>query len=337
MEIREKFSLEPEQNAEFLKRLKVTGRVSGAVGLFTCNRSEIYISGDERYVPVPKSVRPYVRRYTEEDAVRHLFRVSAGIESAVLGEDEILGQVKRAYELSLEAGVCDRDINMMFREAASCAKRIKTDTALSTTPVSTATLAANKIFEHNAKTVMILGATGKIGSAVAKNIAARNVRIIGTGRRRHMMTGIKNLEIVEYRDRYLYMNKADAVVSATRSPHYTVTAQELEGLSHMPGLFIDMAVPRDIDPLVGEMAKLYDIDDFRTTIDRNMYIKENEACRAEEFAETSAREAMKQIEFRRYLHEVHTNVIDNKILYALRDNADLDEMRGILRVLRRLV
>ena len=334
LEVRERFSPDEEGARCFLGRLAENPLIDGAAGIFTCNRSEVYISCRTHRPPAIPSLAPYIRRYTEEEAARHLFRVAAGLDSAVLGEDEILRQVKDAFEFSHREGFTDRDLNILFREAAAWAKEVKTKTRLSNVPVSSATIAANLAAAQKPQLVLVIGASGHIGSSVAKNIAAKGIAVVGTGTGRHRLAGA-DVKMVDYRERFSYMERADVVVSATKSPHYTVTAAALMG-KRVPGLFIDMAVPRDIDPEVGSLSRLVDIDEFRTEIGENEELRRAAAEDAGERAEAAAGEAMKKIELSRYLAQGYRPPFDMRILYELRDKAELGEFRATLAALRRL-
>ena len=218
----------------------------------------------------------YLNIYSEEQTVAHIFKVCCGLDSMVLGEDEILGQVKDAYQMTLEEKAADYEANVIFQKAITCAKKTKTDTNLSRTPVSIATLVANEVFHFEKegsqeKKVLIMGVTGKIGSTIAKNILSKSgIEVYGTVRSHKSDLTFQwkssHIHLVDYADRYAYMEDADIIISATSSPHYTVVAEKLEQVftTSKKRLFIDVAVPIDIDPAIGEISgvTLYDIDFF---------------------------------------------------------------------------
>ena len=150
----------------------------------------------------------------------------------VLGEDEILGQVKDAYQLSKDLGTVDYEMNVLFQKAVTSAKRIKTDTNLSKTPLSIATLVANEVFHFengsDIKKVMVIGMSGKMGSTITKNIIYKpGIEVTGTVRRHNECLTVNvhsdRVKAVDYRDRYQSMNDMDIVISATLGPHYPVT------------------------------------------------------------------------------------------------------------------
>lgn len=245
----------------------------------TCNRTELYFCGtpeegirllcEQSGVEIAKLKRK-VMIFTDKTAVKRLYSVSCGIESAVIGEDEILGQVRRAYDLSRERIGLSPEVNMIFQGAIACAKKIKTETELSKTSVSTATLAAKEAahYKDNVR-VMLLGASGEIGSLVLKNLLSyKNVTVLATARsHRNALEYISDdpkLELIPYEKRYERIGECDCIISATSSPHYTVTADMLSDNENK--LFIDLAVPRDIDPAVEKLAgaRLIDMDFLRS-------------------------------------------------------------------------
>ena len=281
----EEISRLEEEKKEFMELLVRKEAVTGIVVLCTCNRSEVYVSGTkyaigelQREIADYKNIRleellKYLNIYSGESAIRHLFKVACGFDSMVLGEDEILGQVKDAYQMSKAQKTVDYEMNVLFQKAVTCAKRIKTDTRLSKTPLSIATLVANEVFRfengRDMKKVMVIGMSGKMGSIITKNIISKpGIEITGTVRRHNACLTVNvqsdRVKVVDYRDRYQYMNDMDIVISATLGPHYTVTYEELSKVLEdgRKRLFIDVAVPVDMDPSIGEIdgLSLFDID-----------------------------------------------------------------------------
>lgn len=362
--IRERFSFSNEEMAEFMERLTAREAVTGVVVLCTCNRSEIYVSGTknaigvlQREVAAFKQVRleellKYLNIYSGESAISHLFKVACGFDSMVLGEDEILGQVKDAYELSRDRGKADYELNVLFQKAMACAKRIKTDTNLSRTPLSVATLVANEVFrfekEGGEKNVMVIGMTGKMGTTITKNILSKpGIRVTGTVRSHKAdmtveVTG-ERVEIIHYRDRYEYMDQMDIVISATSGPHYTVTYEELSGkLSEKKErLFMDVAVPVDVDPEVGNVKglTLYDIDYFETLSRNNTEIKLKELDRAKAIMEEDLDGAIKEVVFHPYirrmeeLKEAFSGKGLDTLLYQIRDHVSSEDLKVVLKTL----
>lgn len=190
--------------------------------------------------------------FYDDKAISHLYNVVSGIDSMVIGEDEILGQIKRAYAFAQRCKTTGYELNTVFQAAIACAKRIKTETALSKTSVSMATLAANEVARLGENvSVMVIGATGKIGTSLVKNLVShKNISIITTLRNHNNdLTYRNDVSAVEYNDRYKYIDKVDCLISATSSPHYTITYYDLQKClkENKNRLFIDLAVPPDID------------------------------------------------------------------------------------------
>lgn len=190
--------------------------------------------------------------FYDDKAISHLYNVVSGIDSMVIGEDEILGQIKRAYAFAQRCKTTGYELNTVFQAAIACAKRIKTETALSKTSVSMATLAANEVARLGENvSVMVIGATGKIGTSLVKNLVShKNISIITTLRNHNNdLTYRNDVSAVEYNDRYKYIDKVDCLISATSSPHYTITYYDLQKClkENKNRFFIDLAVPPDID------------------------------------------------------------------------------------------
>lgn len=362
--IRERFSFSTEEKTEFMERLMKKEAVTGAVVLCTCNRSEIYVSGTKNAIGVLqrevadfKKVRleellKYLNIYSGESAIGHLFKVACGFDSMVLGEDEILGQVKDAYQTAKDWGAADYELHVLFQKAVASAKRIKTDTNLSRTPLSIATLVANEVFrfekESGEKKVMVIGMTGKMGTAITKNILSKpGIKVTGTVRshKADMTVEVKSdrVKIINYKDRYRYMDEMDIVISSTLGPHYTVTYEELSGqlFEEKKRLFIDVAVPVDVDPGVEKIKglALYDIDYFETLSKNNTEIKLKELDRAKAIMEEDLDGAVKEVVFHPYirrmeeLKEAFSGKRLDTLLYQIRDHVSSEELKVVLKTL----
>ena len=234
------------------------------------------------------------RRYCGQDAVHHLFRVAAGLDSMVIGEDQILSQVKQAYEFSRERGYCRVYFNTLFRDAVTGAKKVKTDTILSKTPVSTASLAVKMAEERlgglSGKKMMIIGATGKIGGIVLKNAQDIKGLEICVTVRDHLPAENSGhdfgCEAVAYEERFRMLDEVDVVVSATASPHYTITAEQAgQSLStQKERVFLDLAVPADLEGRIGTLPGVcyYNIDDMAEAARQNNEKKQAEIQTADQ-------------------------------------------------------
>ena len=306
LHIREMFAFTKEQQEDMMRKMTDHLEVSECVVLSTCNRTEMYVyseseskgyvfnlmeevllnaagAGDE------EEVGNYLLFFHGKKAIQHLFQVAAGLDSMVIGEDQILGQVKTAHQQAREIGTTGVYLNTFFRMAVTGAKKVKTDTDLSKTSVSTATLAI-KVAEESlgslkGKKVMIIGATGKIGGIVLMNllslgeaevyVTTRSNKVIST------IHGQNDYIMIEYEDRYDYIDAMDVVISATSSPHYTLTCGKMKKSlkTEKPRVFVDLAVPMDIESKVITLGDIsyFNIDDFTRIAKENNQKKLEEA------------------------------------------------------------
>ncbi len=384
LEVRSRFAFSVEEQLAFLKKLGEGSDMKHSVILSTCNRMELYTEfpGEEdmetemaavqrRWERMEEAVceakgvpielcRQYGNCYYGTGALRHLHRVASGVDSMVMGEDEILGQVKDAWYRALETKCTDFALNTVFRSAVTCAKKIKTDTSLSKTSVSVATLAAGQIMnfvrEQGLKTakVMIIGITGATGSTVMKNIRGQKGLILMGTSRKHGADGqvveIEGVQMVPYEDRYTAMGDCDVVVSATGSPHYTVTyeawrraREEAAKDRQVPAgvLWLDLSVPADIDRNVSECGSLYQMDYFHGLASSNNEKKQQAKKSAEHMIEEQLDVLKKELLFHRILPEIPqmkeaaAGITFEQLLYRVRDGAVYEEMKGFLEALRK--
>jgi glutamyl-tRNA reductase len=247
-------------------------------------------------------------RHTGTEAIRHVFRVTSSLDSMVVGEPEIVGQVKDALVTAREAGTVGRHLDALLSKAFSVSKRIRTETAIGSAAVSVPYAAvelAKKIFgKLHGKTVMILGA-GKMGELAARYLVRDGASTVLVANRTYERAVELASELgglaVRYDDRWTYLTQADILVSSTGCPHFLITRQDGERLHSArqgrPMFFIDIAVPRDIDPAINGIAGffLYDIDDLEQVVKQNVRERERAAAAAEKIV---AREAE---QFRKHL------------------------------------
>lgn len=321
--IRELFSFTEKEQIEFENQAISNKDIYGCVIVSTCNRSEIYFGGKKTAIDIIENllsefkkinkneIRKYLNIYSNEGAMKHLFQVTSGLDSMVLGEDEILRQVKDAYYLSFNHKYTNNELNIAFQGAINSAKLVKTDTKLSNIPVSIGTLTANKIADYletvQGMTVLIVGITGQIGNIVAKNLLSKNCKIIGTSRSHNheFILNSSNIQMIHYNDRYKYLEMAEVVVSATTSPHYTFTynevTSELKNKTYQK-LFIDLAVPFDIDKDISKIdgIDIVDIDYFEKASKANDQIKLKELDKAELILNKCIDDTLKNIYFQEF-------------------------------------
>ena len=376
--IRELFAYTLDQQAELLRALCTDAKAAESVVISTCNRTEIYtyykkeeqqqkLFSRLQRVVLEKAgalkvdhITDYLRFYQGEKAARHLFLVAAGLDSMVVGEDQILGQVKKAYEQAREAGTTGKYLNTLFRYAVTCAKRIKTDTELSKTSVSTATLAIKAAEEAlgglTGKRIMVIGGTGEIGGIVLKNLySMKGIHIYSTIRNitlshdAHLKS--ESNKVIDYKERYSYVDEMDVVISATSSPHYTLTYHKLRDRIHTekPRVFVDLAVPVDIEEAVTEIPRtfLYNMDDMEALARANNQAKKQAAKEAGEILKEYEEEFMCWMIFQQSMPQIErtkewmleeaekkgfSKAID-KLFYRLREQASPRELEAIFRCL----
>lgn len=361
--VREKFSFSREEQKIFLERLLNKKLITGGVLVSTCNRSEIYFTGSKEQLELVEQelseykriereqIKEYFLFYVGKPAVKHLFYVASGLDSMVLGEDEILHQVKEAYLSAAECGFTDGELNILFQGAFNCAKLAKSSTRLSTTPVSIGTLTANEIEryiterrrkEKSESLVLVIGATGKIGSIVAKDLLAKGIPVLGTGRHHQgegelFWQGKEKMNFIDFRERYQYVNQVDAIVSATASPHYTLTKEAF--LKEMKGekecLLVDLAVPCDIDQALEQIPgiSLLDIDYFEQAAKENRDIKLGELEKAKEILRECLEDTLKKLymrDFKEKLAEKDKEGWFEKMVYYLKEVLDSEQLLQVL-------
>jgi glutamyl-tRNA reductase len=305
--LRERLALPEGRAASLVGELVRTPEVLEAVAISTCNRTEIYLVAadpvDAESLALSALARQAGIRPTELlgnlysmrgiEAVRHLFGVAAGLDSMIVGENEIQGQVRRAYELALVEGTTGPITNRLFRDALTAGKKARTDTGISRSRVSVSSiaveLAQQALGELESRKVLVIGA-GENGEMTARALADRGVSTIFVANRRYdRAIGLAARfggQAVRFDDLPELLVQADIVVSCTSSPHQIVGREELalvlEERAERPLLLMDIAVPRDIDPAVRGLPgiTLYDMDDLQHAVARNLSGREAEATKA---------------------------------------------------------
>lgn len=379
-DVRESFAFSTKGQRQFTERLKAA--VGGCVVLSTCNRMEIYFTdkcepcgpvitgkmssgeasggrgglleqvemllANDRDVPV-SLIRKYSMNYEGFQCTLHLCRVACGMDSMVLGEVEIIHQVKSAYLMAKELGACDGELNIAFQGALAAAKAVATESDNTRLPVSVGTLSAREAvnFIRNGGHILVVGATGKIGSIVVKDIAdlAPDIEIIGTSRSHYSADEIfgrhQQIRIEAYSRRYELAAWADVIISATASPHYTFVRDELvETVKMQPKrrLFLDLAMPKDIDPAVAEVTGcvLRDIDYIRTLSRENNESRAKTITEMEPWIISQVDEIMKNIAFSRFNREhgdvmAQLKTIDGaKMVYKLKGQLEYEAFEKVL-------
>ena len=318
VELREQLAVPPSQLRCAGCRLKIGGALAEAVIVSTCNRVEIYGVSEKVNGNIPPlfqhlaarelDVQPYLYVKEGADAVRHLFTVASGLDSMVLGETEITGQVKLAYQRAQEAKLTGRVTNKLFQKALQTAKEIRSQTNIGRGATSVGSVAvelAEKIFgDLGRQTVMIIGA-GKMGEACLRHLAKRGVKSVLVSNR-----SVERAQALaaEFGGRALRLDEcfaamvdADIVVSSTGAPETILHRAQIETVMkarrNRPLALIDIAVPRDIDPDVQNVpgVYLYDIDDLETIVRENVKNREAELAQCEEIIAEHAGELLARL------------------------------------------
>lgn len=287
--IRETVSFTDTQKIEGINFLLDNG-IEEAIILSTCNRSEVYIYSNnisdkvevvknfyQDYFDV-ESIEEFLFNKTGEEAIKHVFNVSAGLDSLVLGEDQILGQVKDAHDFARQLGSSKKVFNKLFREAITVSKDIKTTTKISHQPLSISYIGIKclkeKIGSLENKNALVIG-LGKMSKLAMKHLEEEQLNhIYVTNRSYEKLKSIqeeyKNLIPIKYEDRYEVMDKVDIVISATASPHTVLKKAEMPKTSNKL-IMMDIALPRDIDKNLNEFENIevYDIDDLKKISEAN--------------------------------------------------------------------
>ena len=283
VDVRAQFSFTKKNAAAALENLKKEPGILGCIILSTCNRMEIWASTGEDWKGSlyeflcrekekdPREFEKYFVKRGEEEAVEHLFYLTSGLKSQILAEDQIITQVKDALALSREAYCTDNVLEVLFRMAVTAAKKVKTQVSFSRANSSVIHQAIERLedqgFSLQGKTCMVIG-NGEMGkvTALALKEAGADVTVTVRQYRSGIVTIPQGCDRINYGERLEFLPKCDLVVSATASPNYTLTMEQIEN-AKIPGhvVLIDLAVPRDIEPSAGTLnnVTLYDIDSFK--------------------------------------------------------------------------
>ncbi len=308
VEVREKFAVGDAHVGEVAVQLAQAPGVGEAVVVSTCNRVEYYLAAEDA-ARASAAVMDFVQSrggaeagalhpLRGDDGVRHLFRVVSGIESMVLGETEILGQVKKAYQAAQTAGATSRHLNKLFQRAFSVAKEVRTHTSITRGAVSVGSAAvelAEKIFGRlDHCKVMILGA-GETAEMTAKALQLRGAHAIfvsnRTYERAHALAEQLGGRAIHFEEWHRESDGIDILIGSTGAPHAVVTAAQLVPLMHRradrPLFCIDLAVPRDFEPAINNIdgVYLYDIDALQSIADASMQVRRAEMAKCEEMIE----------------------------------------------------
>jgi glutamyl-tRNA reductase len=308
VEIREKLAFSPTQMEKPLSALVALDGITEGVIVSTCNRVEVYVTtkdiaggiarvkrflSDYHNFPL-ETLEQHIYAIHGEDAIRHVFRVASSLDSMVVGEPQILGQIKTSYGYAAEYKSSGIILNRFLHKAFSVAKRVRTETKIASSAVSVAFAAvelAKKIFNDlSDKTVMLIGA-GEMCELAAKHFLNSGVRgLMVTNRtfeRAEKLADEFEGKAVRFDDLFDQLHKADIILSSTGAPHTIIGAGDLEAVMRRrrqkPMFFIDIAIPRDIDPAVNNVENVYlfTVDDLQEVVASNLQQRSEEAKKAE--------------------------------------------------------
>jgi glutamyl-tRNA reductase len=350
VEVRERFAIPEARLPEALGKLTSMDGIEEGMIVSTCNRVEIFARSQKEQCDLQQFVREYfgfkpgeyeqfIFEHRKMAAVRHVFRVASSLDSMVVGESQILGQVKEAYATARALGTVNSQLDQLLTRAFAVAKKVRNETAIATSSVSIASVAvelAEKIFGSlNGKSVYLVGA-GKMCELAARHLMAHGAKKIYVGNRTHdravALASKFEGEAIPFERLYDTVAWADIVISSTGAPHTIFRKEHGEKFLHArknrPMFFIDIAVPRDIDPGLNELDGIfvYNIDDLQQVVQSHIGDRRKEAVRAEAMVD----EEVRRFEQRAQTAEVVPTIVSlQQHLENLRQ-AELDRVRGRL-------
>ncbi|MBF0171338.1 MAG: glutamyl-tRNA reductase [Nitrospinae bacterium] len=354
VEVREKLSIPENKIGENIRLLQAKSpEALESVILSTCNRVEFYTrvtdvkQGVEalksflcEYHEIPREeLDKSIYLYTLDEAVEHLFRVASSLDSMVLGEPQILGQVKSAYKAARELSATGTVLNQLFERSFSVAKRVRNETGIAENAVSISYAAvelAQKIFgDLSGKTVMLIGA-GEMIELATKHLVAKGVKTVLVSNRTYEraveLARQFSGEAIRFDDLHDELRRCDIVISSTGAPHFVVRRELAEAViaerGQRPIFFIDIAVPRDIEPSVNDIDNcyVYDIDDLQQVVSANMAEREKEAERAAQIVRAEVGQ------FLSWLDELELT----PTIIALREKMEVTRKRELAKTMKRL-
>lgn len=360
--LRERVAFAPETLAQALNSLLSQPMVQSGVVLSTCNRTELYLSVEQQADLQEKLVRWLCEYHDlrEEDvrnslywhqdnaAVSHLMRVASGLDSLVLGEPQILGQVKKAFADSSRDHTLSSELERMFQKTFSVAKRVRTETEIGASAVSVAFAAcslARQIFESLSSVNVLLVGAGETIELVARHLREHSVQKLmianRTRERAQLLADEVGAEVIGLADIETRLADADIIISSTASPLPIIgkgmVERALKARRNQPMLLVDIAVPRDVEPEVGKLANayLYSVDDLQAIIEQNMAQRKAAAVQAESIVVQESGEFMAWLraqsagesirEYRAQAEGVRAE-LQERALTALRQGADAEKV-----------
>jgi glutamyl-tRNA reductase len=350
VEVRERLAFRPETLPAALADLKAREGVAEAVILSTCNRVEITVTTDDAFDPQAivdsfladqksvsaESIAPHLYRHEGQDAIHHLFRVAASLDSMVVGEPQILGQLKAAYASAKDCGSLCGWLDGLMTRAFGVAKRVRSETGVGQMAVSVSYAAvelARKIFGSlSNRTIMIVGA-GKMSELAARHLRRSGASHVFVTNRTHEraveMAALFQGTPVEYTRFVAMLPEVDIVITSSGAPHYILHKEEMQRViaarRNKPMFLIDIAVPRNIEPSVNDVDNvyLYDIDDLQEVVNSNLRERMKEAGHAESMVTEEVDRMMARLK----VAEVTPTIVGLQEQLEQIRAAELDKMR----------
>ena len=356
VEVREKLAFEEKTLPEALDRLcRRPGMVEGMI-LSTCNRVEVAVTAEEHSDPTdsvdqflaearsvePAWVSPYLYHYNGPEAIRHVFRVASSLDSMIVGEPQILGQLKSAYALAKERGSVNGYLDLVMTRAFNVAKRVRTETEIGSSAVSVSYAAvelARDIFGSlSGKRVLLMGA-GKMAESAARHLRRAGVSdILVTNRTRSRADALAEEfhgGVVEYDEMTEMLPEVDIVIASSGAPHFILTKDVMRSVinrrRNRPMFLIDIAVPRNVEPTVNTLdgVFVYDIDDLDRVVKNNLSERVNVAEQAEEIITEEVERMMLRLKTR----EVTPTIVSLQEQLEQVRMAEIERVRAKLGVL----
>ncbi len=318
VELREQVAITADDLPSALRELRAWPHVREAMILSTCNRVELFIVYGEqppdltgflttRFPVNPAELRAHLYQHRDAEAVRHLFRVASSLDSMVVGEPQILGQVKGAFADARAAGVVGRDLERLLQSTFFVAKRVRTETAIASSSVSIASVAVDlalKIFGSlTGKRVLLVGA-GKMGELAARHLLAQGASSIAvtnrTQARAERLAQTFGGRVLPFAELLTQADQYDILITSTGSHEFVFRREDGQRFLHRrrgrPMFFIDIAVPRDVDPEMNRVdgVFLYDIDDLQSVAEANKADRSREAASAERLVQTEVEQFIRR-------------------------------------------
>jgi glutamyl-tRNA reductase len=348
LEVRERLAIPESKLPDCCRDLTAHPGIEEGMIISTCNRVEVIthtVNGSadlrgflhDRFNLKAEDLDPHLYEFREKDAVRHVFRVAASLDSMVVGEAQILGQVKEAYATARAVGAVRGQLDQLFTRAFAVAKRVRTETAVGSSSVSIASVAvelAKKIFGNlQGKNVFIVGA-GKMSELAARHLEAHGCASIFVANRTYdRAIGLAqrfNGQAIKFEDLYNSCDRADIVITSTGAPHAIFRREHgeqfLSRRKNRPMFFIDIAVPRDVAPEMADLDGIfvYDIDDLQQAVAGHIADRRREA----EHAEAIIAAEVEKFEARAHTLDVVPTIVSLQDHLETIRQAEIDRVRG---------